>query len=120
MSLGLAVRLIIGEPGPGQIDARQHKGAKEPDPTMLTMLAKARDWYEKLTLRGLSLAQISQAAQISVKYVGRILQLALLAPDIVQALEQGDYPMELTATKLSRMVPLPMDWEEQRQLLGMT
>jgi DNA invertase Pin-like site-specific DNA recombinase len=116
---GLAVRLIIGEPGPGQIDARQHKGAKEPDPTMLTMLAKARDWYEKLTLRGLSLAQISQADQISVKYVGRILQLALLAPDIVQALEQGDYPMELTATKLSRMVPLPMDWDEQRQLLGM-
>jgi hypothetical protein len=86
---------------------------------MLTMLAKARDWYEKLTLRGLSLAQISQADQISVKYVGRILQLALLAPDIVQALEQGDYPMELTATKLSRMVPLPMDWDEQRQLLGM-
>ena len=29
------------------------------------------------------------------------------------------YPMELTATKLSRMVPLPMDWDEQRQLLGM-
>ncbi len=84
------------------------------------MLAQARDWYEKLTLRGLSLAQISQADQISVKYVGRILQLALLAPDIVQALEQGDYPMELIATKLSRMVPLPMDWDEQRHLLGMT
>ncbi|MBY4594126.1 hypothetical protein [Ottowia caeni] len=46
--------------------------------------------YEKLTLRGLSLVQISQADQISVKYVGRILQLSLLAPDIVQALEQGD------------------------------
>lgn len=86
---------------------------------MKTEIRKARDWYEKLTLRGLSLAQISQADQISVKYVGRILQLALLAPDIMQALEQGDHPMDLTATKLSRMVPLPMDWEEQRHLLGM-
>ncbi|WP_342133552.1 recombinase family protein [Hydrogenophaga sp. OTU3427] len=116
---GLAVRLIIGEPGPGQIDARQHKGAKEPDPTMMAMLARARDWYERLTRGGQSLGDIADAEQISTKYVGRILQLALLAPDIVQALEQGEYPVELSATKLSRMVPLPMDWDEQRQLLGM-
>ena len=51
--------------------------------------------------------------------MGIIVQLALLAPDIVQALEQGEYPVELNATRLTRMVPLPMDWDEQRALLGM-
>ena len=116
---GLAVRLIIGEPGQGQIDARQHKGAKEPDPTMIALLTRARDWYERLTLQGQSIGQIAAQEQVKCYFVGRIVQLALLAPDIVQALEQGDYPVGLNATKLSRMVPLPMDWEEQRQVLGL-
>lgn len=74
---------------------------------------------ERLTRGGQSLGDIAEADQMSTKYVGRVLQLALLAPDIVHALEQGEYPVELSATKLRRMVPLPMDWDEQRQLLGM-
>jgi hypothetical protein len=117
---GLAVRLIIGEPGQGQIDARQHKGAKDPDPTLLALLARARDWYERLTLQGQSIGQIAEQEQVKSYFVSRIVQLALLAPDIVQALEQGEYPVELNATKLTRMVPLPMDWGEQRALLGMS
>jgi DNA invertase Pin-like site-specific DNA recombinase len=117
---GLAVRLIIGEPGQGQIDARQHKGAKDPDPTMMALLARARDWYERLTLQGQSIGQIAEQEQVKSYFVSRIVQLALLAPDIVQALEQGEYPVELNATKLTRMVPLPMDWDEQRELLGMS
>jgi hypothetical protein len=116
---GLAVRLIIGAPGAGQIDARQHTAAKEPDPTMLALLARARDWYTRLTRGGQSLGQIAEAEQVTAHYVGRIVNVALLAPDIQQALEQGDYPLELSATKLSRMVPLPMDWAQQRQVLGM-
>jgi hypothetical protein len=37
----------------------------------------------------------------------------------VHASDQDDRPMDLTATELSLMAPLPMDWEEERQLLGM-
>ena len=46
--------------------------------------------------------------------------LAFLAPDIVQRIVRGDHPMELTADRLIRMVPLPHGWEEQRVLLGLT
>ncbi|MEN6584896.1 MAG: hypothetical protein ABFE02_02445 [Sulfuricella sp.] len=49
----------------------------------------------------------------------RVTYLAFLAPDIVQRIVRGDHPLELNAERLLRMVPLPVDWDEQRVLLGM-
>lgn len=71
------------------------------------------------TRQGQSLGQIAEQEQVKSHGVGRIVQLARLAPDIVQALEQGEHPAELNATRLCQLVPLPMDWEAQRQVLGL-
>jgi len=49
--------------------------------------------------------------------VSRILPLALLAPDIVEAILKGRQPVELTAARLKR-IRLPLSWVEQRRLLG--
>ena len=46
-------------------------------------------------------------------YVSRILRLALLAPDIVEAILAGRTDQPLMLTRLER--PLPAIWEEQRQ-----
>jgi len=46
--------------------------------------------------------------------VGRYLNLALLAPDIVEAILMGREPDGLTLEKLYR---LPLVWEEQRRML---
>ena len=83
---GLAVRLIIGAPGAGQIEVRHHTAPKQPDQTMLALLARARDWFLRLTRDGQSLGQIAQAEQVTAHYVGRIVHVALLAPDIRAAL----------------------------------
>ena len=48
-----------------------------------------------------------------------MIYLAFLAPDIVERIIRGQHPIELNARRLIRKVPLPMDWEEQRKLLGM-
>ena len=45
----------------------------------------------------------------------RILRLALLAPDIVEAILAGMRDQALALEKLER--PLPMSWEEQRHAL---
>ncbi len=50
--------------------------------------------------------------------VSRILPLAFLAPDIVEAILQGRQSPELTARTLMRRHPLPADWLAQRQRLG--
>jgi site-specific DNA recombinase len=43
----------------------------------------------------------------------------LLAPDIVTDIVDGKNPPQLTAKKLMRLaLQLPIDWSEQRKLLG--
>jgi hypothetical protein len=49
--------------------------------------------------------------------VSRLLPLAFLAPDIVEAILEGRQPIELTAARLKRM-RLPLSWTEQRRPLG--
>ena len=46
-------------------------------------------------------------------YVGRVLRLTSLAPDIVEAILRGDEPNVLSLRKLQK--DLPVCWEEQRE-----
>ena len=55
---------------------------------------------------------------MTTAYVTRVTHLAMLAPDIVQKITHGDHPPALNAERLIHLVPLPMDWTEQRSLLG--
>jgi len=43
---------------------------------------------------------------------------AFLAPDIIRAIMNGTQPIHLTGDYLKRHAPLPLDWEDQRKLLG--
>jgi hypothetical protein len=51
----------------------------------------------------------------SKSYVSRILRLALLAPDIVEAIVAGKTDQSLMLERLER--PLPASWDEQRRLV---
>jgi hypothetical protein len=59
------------------------------------------------------------ARRVSDRYVSSLLPLALLAPDIVEAIASGRQPPELTAHRLIRTVDLPIAWAAQTQLLGL-
>ncbi|WP_157539107.1 hypothetical protein [Hydrogenophaga flava] len=56
---------------------------------------------------------------MSPGYVTRLLHLALLAPDITQSIAAGEHPVDVTPTRLMQELPLPLDWAEQRRVLGM-
>jgi hypothetical protein len=62
-----------------------------------------------------TVSEIGDADNISKSYVSRILRLALLAPDIVDAILEGRTDQTLTLEGLER--PLPASWEEQRDFL---
>lgn len=51
-------------------------------------------------------------------YVTRVTHLVILAPDTVQSIVRGVHPPALNAERLIRQLRLPMDWSEQRTLLG--
>ena len=49
-------------------------------------------------------------------YVGRIMRLTLLAPDIVEAIVEGREPNGLSLERLVK--GMPVVWEEQRERFG--
>jgi hypothetical protein len=55
--------------------------------------------------------EITSAERLNDSYVGRVLRLTLLAPDIVEAILDGRQPAGLTLAVLMR--PLVGVWQEQ-------
>ena len=62
-----------------------------------------------------SVTEISEAEAIGKSYVSRFLRLALVAPDIVEAILAGRADQSLMLETLER--PLPASWAEQRHLI---
>jgi hypothetical protein len=60
-----------------------------------------------------SVEDLTRAVGCDRTYVGRIMRLTSLAPDIVEAILRGDEPDGLSLEKLRR--DLPVQWEEQRK-----
>ena len=61
------------------------------------------------------MTEIAEAERISKSYVSRILRLALLAPDLMEAILGGWTDQRVMLERLER--PLPAGWEEQRAAL---
>ena len=107
---GFAMRLII--------DGNQTIG-QAPDQRLITSIRKAQDWLGQLTSgKTTSLGVIAKAEGVTTTHVTNIINRAFLAPDIVRMILNGTQPATLTSDSLKRVLPLPLDWEEQRQLLG--
>jgi hypothetical protein len=60
----------------------------------------------------MSVSEIADAENISKSYVSRILRLALLSPDILEAILTARTDQGMVLERLER--PLPANWEEQR------
>ena len=109
---GLGVRLIVRVPG--------DEVPQEPNLKLINLLSKAHDWFGKLTSGQYdSIYAIAQEEKLTRHHVARVINLAFLAPDIVQKIIQGKQPLDLFARRLFRLGPLPLAWKDQRALLGM-
>jgi hypothetical protein len=89
----------------------------QPDGTLIKALARAWRWQRMLD-DGVyaSVSDIGDAENISKSYVSRILRLALLAPDIIEAIIAGRTDQALMLERLER--PLPASWAQQRRLVS--
>jgi hypothetical protein len=66
-----------------------------------------------------SAREIARRDELHPSEVSRTIQLAFLAPDIVEAILAGRQPVELTPRRLMRIGELPLEWHRQRRLLGL-
>jgi hypothetical protein len=98
---------------PQGLAGKPEAAAQEP---LVTALARAFHWQELLdTGRYATMTDLAKALGVDRRYVGRILLLATLAPDIVEAILAGREPSGLSLEVLAKGIP--MSWVEQRQTL---
>ena len=82
------------------------------DNAMIKAIARAFRWRKMLeNCTYATIAEIAAAEKINESYVGRVLRLTLLAPDIVEAILGGRQPAEMTLAVLMR--PFAVGWREQ-------
>ena len=86
------------------------------DPALVKALARAHRWKRLLdTGRHATLDELAAAEKLDRSYLGKLLRLTLLAPDIVEAVMDGREPLGLGLPALLR--DLPAEWQQQRDAL---
>src|SRR5438270_3559708 len=94
------------------------KHSSKCDPALIKAIARGRVWFEELVSgRARSLQELAKRDGISRRYIRRLIGLAFLSPELIEAILQGRQPVALTATRLTEL-DLPLDWTEQQKLLA--
>ncbi|MDZ5699850.1 hypothetical protein [Chelativorans sp. M5D2P16] len=102
---GVETKLVIGR-----------AATKAVDKTLIRNIARAHRCYDAIR-QGRTIYEIAAAENTSKPRILQLIDLAFLAPDIVQAIILGDQPVGLTSQWLQRNA-LPPDWQVQRRLIA--
>jgi site-specific DNA recombinase len=107
---GVELKLIIGN---------ERARAASVDLVLLKTIARAHRWLDWLVAGEVkSLNEIATREEVTRSFVGRIIRLAFLAPEIVEVIAAGKQPPELSAELLTKHLHLPFDWDDQKHLLN--
>ena len=89
---------------------------RSPDYTLIKAVARAYRWRQILEDGEMgTIAELAEHEKISPSYLTRVMRLTLLAPDIVEAILDGNPPSVGMSELLDPMTPI---WAEQRVELG--
>jgi hypothetical protein len=83
------------------------------DPALLKALARAF-WYQRMLDAGkyTTIGEMAAGEKLDRGYLGRLLQLTLLAPDVVEAIVEGRQSEGVTLPGL--MEHVSAEWKQQR------
>ena len=101
---GAEVRLILAS-------GAQHQS--RPVPSLVRAVAQAKTWSEWI-IKGeiCTMRQLAKRTGLHRKYVSRLLNLAVLSPEITEAIFRGDHHPSLTVEQLT--ATLEADWSKQK------
>ena len=88
----------------------------ELDKTLIRNIVAAQKWFEAIR-QGRTLDEVANDAGLTKRRILQMMDHAFLAPDIVKQVAEGRQPVRLTSEWLQRNT-LPLDWEDQRQLIA--
>ena len=107
---GVELRLVIQNEPPSR---------SKVDVLLMKYIARAHKWFDQLVSGEVkSLTAIATREGLNYRFVGKIIRLAFLAPEIVEAVAEGRQPPELSTELLTKRLRLPLDWSDQKRLLN--
>ncbi|UXX83791.1 recombinase family protein [Roseovarius pelagicus] len=100
------------------VELKLHLGDAPPevDLTLVQNIVKAQRWMAMI-IAGKTFSEIAQAEGTSKRRVQDIVDLAMLAPDILDAIAVGEQPEVLTSNYLIKS-GLPATWSDQRKQIA--
>jgi site-specific DNA recombinase len=101
---GVETRLVIGG-----IESRP-VGA---DPGLIRLLSRAFSWWESIENGEITIERIAKREKLTGRYLRDILQLAFLAPEIVEGAVRGGPTKCIRSDTLMAHPVLPIVWQEQ-------
>jgi site-specific DNA recombinase len=107
---GVELRLII---------QNEPSSRSKVDLVLLKTIARAHQWFDELASGEVNtITAIATREGLNYRFVGKVIRLAFLAPEIVEAIADGRQPPELSTELLTKRLLLPPDWEAQKRLLN--
>ncbi|MEO1552198.1 MAG: hypothetical protein AAFR93_17545 [Pseudomonadota bacterium] len=97
------------------VELKLHLGDAPPevDRTLVQNIVKAQRWMAMI-LAGKTFVEIAHTEGTSKRRVQDVVDLAMLAPDIIDAIANGEQPDHLTSNTLIKS-GVPAAWSEQRE-----
>jgi hypothetical protein len=108
---GMAVRFVL--------ETGQHAAARAVDQKLVAAIVKARLWWKRLQAdTDMTVAALATAEGVSRNYVNRVLRLAFLSPEVVNAILDGTAPTDINLERLRDVKHIAPSWTKQHNLLG--
>ncbi|WP_170441373.1 recombinase family protein [Ruegeria arenilitoris] len=100
------------------VELKLHLGDAPPevDRTLVQNIVKAQKWLAMI-IQGKTFAEIAETEGTSKRRVQDVIDLAILAPDILDAIANGEQPEGLTSDYLVKS-GVPAVWTDQRDVFG--
>ena len=90
---------------------------RKPDSALIKALARAFRWKRMLESGEFAtIAELAEREGIAPSYMTRVLRLTLLAPDIVEAILDGQQGADVTLARV--LGPFPVEWGKQLPALS--
>jgi site-specific DNA recombinase len=90
------------------------KTERQPLPSFLHMVARARVWYERIVSEEVqSIEALAKEVRMTPRSIRRVLRWAALSPQLIESIMRGDYrPSDPTKRYLKEF---PLDWQSQER-----
>jgi len=102
---------------PNALDGELPNATSKLQQAVIQAIVRANSWCKLLEEDGKgSISDLARKLEIDNSYLKRILTLSTLAPEIIEAILNGEEPDGLSLNRLLK--PFPESWEEQRVMFG--